>query len=206
MSRAPARRRTPAAPRARKPPAGAGPDAPLGPDDILERAGAAMLKLAAERPWREVSLRAIAAEAGTPLPALYERAPSALHLLAWLSGRFDRAALTAEAESEDPHDRLFEAVMARVEAMEPHRAALTAIIGAENPLALAPHLPRTARAILEGAGIPATPARWAAMSALWTRIVQVWRDDGGALNRTMAEIDKRLRQFRSLMRRLGEGF
>ena len=45
--------------------------------------------------------------------------------------RLDREALSA-AESDtstdaDPHDRLFEAVMARLEAMAPHRTALVSI-------------------------------------------------------------------------------
>ena len=38
------------------------------------------------------------------------------------------------------------------------------------------------------------------------RIVQVWRDDEGALNRTMAEIDKRLKQMRERLGRIGAGF
>ncbi len=57
------------------------------------------------------------------------------------------------------HDRLFDAVMARVEVMEPHRAALIDIVRAETPLAVAPHWPRTARAILEAAGVAATPVQ-----------------------------------------------
>ena len=85
--------------------------------------------------------------------------------------------------------------MARVEAMEPHRAALTAIArDSARPswdgLVFASHFPRTARAILVGAGLDATPPRVVAMTAVWARIARVWRDDEGALNRTMAEIDK----------------
>ena len=49
-------------------------------------------------------------------------------------------------------------------------------------------------------------ARLAAMSLVWGRVVQVWRDDEGALNRTMAEIDKRLKQMRSRLKRIGAGF
>jgi len=71
---------------------------------------------------------------------------------------------------------------------------------------LAPHLPRTARAVLEAAGIDATPPRILAMTAVWARVVQVWRDDEGALNRTMAEIDKRLKLMRERLARLGQGF
>ena len=167
----------------------------------------ALLALAAERPWRHISLRDVAERAGTPLAEIYARTPSKTALLARLSARFDEAALaTAATPSEDVHDRLFDAVMARIEAMGPDRQALIAIARDAGPLALALHFPATARAILEAAGVDATPPRLAAMIAVWARTAQVWRDDEGALNRTMAEIDKRLKQMRGRLARIGAGF
>jgi len=175
--------------------------------DLLDRAVAAALALAADAPWRTVTLRAIAEKAAIPFPDLYARADGKAALLAHLSARFDRAALaTASATSDDAHDRLFDAVMARVEVMEPHRDALIAIARAEGPLPLLVHFPRTARAILEAAGVEATAPRLAAMTAVWARTAQVWRDDEGALNRTMAEIDKRLKDMRRRLGRIGAGF
>ena len=94
--------------------------------------------------------------------------------------------------------------------MEPHRTALLAIAKAENPLTFAPRLPRTARALLEAAGVDASGlrggARLAGMTAVWGRILQVWRDDEGALNRTMAEIDRQLKILRERLRRVNAGF
>ena len=175
-------------------------------EDMLDRAAAAALALAVDRPWRQVSLRDIAARAGLAFADLYEHAQSKGAVMAHLSSRFDRAALaTANGPDADVHDRLFEAVMARIEAMEPHRAALVAIARAD-PLNVAKRLPHTARAILEAAGVDATPPRLAAMTAVWTRTLQVWRDDEGALNRTMAEIDRRLKQMRAQLKRIGAGF
>ena len=176
-------------------------------DDVLDAAGEAALALAAERPWREVSLRDVAERAGVALADLYAAAPSKTRLVLRLSRRFDRAALvTAANASDDVHDRLFDAAMARIEAMQAQRAALVSMARGEGLAALAAHLPFTARAILEAAGVPATPPRLAAMTAVWARIVQVWRADEGALNRTMAEIDKRLKQMRARVRRIGVGF
>lgn len=176
-------------------------------EDMLDRAAAAALALAAERPWREVSLRDIAHKAGIPFADLYEHAPGKGAILSHLSGRFDRAALAAANGTEaDAHDRLFEATMARIEAMEPHRASLIAIVKGDGALTLGPRLPKTARAILEAAGVDATPLRLAAMTAVWGRVLQVWRDDEGALNRTMAEIDKRLKQMRDQLGKVGAGF
>lgn len=175
--------------------------------DILETAAEAALALASERSWREVSLRDIAERAGVPFADLYAKAPGKPLLLLRLSLQLDRAALeTAATDSDDPHDRLFDATMARVEAMEPRRAGLLSMARGENPLAIATHLPLTARAILEAAGVSATPPRLAAMTLVWARVAQVWRDDEGALNRTMAEIDKRLRQMRARLKRVGAGY
>jgi Bacterial regulatory proteins, tetR family len=176
-------------------------------EEVLDKATDAALALAAERPWREVSLRQIAERAGVDFAELYAKAPAKPLLVLQLSLKLDRAALaTAATQSDDLHDRLFDATMARVEAMEAHREALRSIARDEGPLSIAPHLPLTARAILEAAGVTATPPRLAAMTLVWGRVAQVWRDDEGALNRTMAEIDKRLKQMRTRLGRLGAGF
>ena len=170
-----------------------------------------LLALAEGKPWRDISLREIATRAEVPLPELFARAPGKAELLAELSRAFDAAALAVVPdEGADIHDVLFDVVMARVEAMEPHRAALTAIARDStrgwDGAAFAIHFPRTARALLEGAGIDATPPRLIAMTAVWARIATVWRDDEGALNRTMAEIDKQLKTLRSRLGRIGSGF
>ncbi|HZZ90048.1 MAG TPA: TetR family transcriptional regulator [Caulobacteraceae bacterium] len=176
-------------------------------DDILDKAADAALALAAERPWREVSLRDVAERAGVDFAELYAKAPARPLLVLWLSQKLDRAALaTAATPSDDAHDRLFDATMARIEAMEAHREALRSMARGEGPFAIAIHLPLTARAILEAAGVTATPPRIAAMTLVWSRVVQVWRDDEGALNRTMAEIDKRLKTMRERLKRIGAGF
>jgi AcrR family transcriptional regulator len=183
-------------------------------EDLLERAADAALALAADRRWNEISLRDIARAAGLSFAELYARAPGKAALLNRLSRRFDQAALKQAEEDAAPdaevHDRLFEAVMARLEVMAPHRDALVAIARAEGLAMLGPRLPFTARALLEAAGIdtggPRGAARVAAMTAVWVRVLQVWRDDEGALNRTMAEIDKRLRQMRDRLKRVGAGF
>jgi AcrR family transcriptional regulator len=180
---------------------------PTPPEQVCDTACAALLALASERPWRQIALRDIAERAGVSLAELYASAHSKNALLAHLASRQDGAALgTAQTSSEDPHDRLFDATMARIEAMQPDRTALIAIARETSAVALAPHFPCTARAILEAAGVEATAPRVVAMTLVWARVAQVWRDDEGALNRTMAEIDQRLKQMRSRLGRIGAGF
>jgi AcrR family transcriptional regulator len=174
--------------------------------DPQERAARALLELAPERPWREISLREVAGRAGLDLADLFRVVRGKEALVSRISRDLDLAALrTAATPSDDLHDRLFDAVMARVEAMEPHRAALIRIAREAAPL-VAVQLPATARALLEAAGVPATAPRLLAMTLAWARIAEVWRDDEGALNRTMAEIDKRLRQMRAGLARIRAGF
>ena len=91
-------------------------------EDILDRAAAAALALAADRPWPHISLRDIAAKAEISLADLYALADSKGRIVDHLARRFDRAALATAAHEGDAdlHDRLFDAAMARIEAMEPH--------------------------------------------------------------------------------------
>ncbi|HXV01891.1 MAG TPA: TetR family transcriptional regulator [Caulobacteraceae bacterium] len=174
--------------------------------EVVERALSALLLECGEKPWREVTLRGVAARAGLTLADLYAEAPSKTALVDHLAARLDDAALaTAQRPSDDVHDALFDAVMARIEAMGEWRAILSGV-GGSAVIPLLPHLPRAARAMLEAAGVEATAPRLAAMTAVWARIVQVWRADEGALNRTMAEIDKRLKDMRAALTRIGAGF
>ncbi|WP_254063178.1 TetR family transcriptional regulator [Caulobacter sp. S45] len=189
------------------------PEVPEAPAvDLLDRAGEQALALAMDKPWSEISLRDIARAASLSFAELYARAPGKTALLDHMSRRFDAAAFaSAEADdSAEAHDRLFETVMARLEAMAPHRDALISIARSQGILVIAPHLPRTAKALLEAAGIdtggPVGAIRIAGMTRVWARTLQVWRDDQGALNRTMAEIDKQLRTFNQRLKRVGAGF
>lgn len=182
-----------------------------GDGDLLDRAAYALLGLAAERPWAEIALRDVAAAAGAPFAELYARAAGKRALLLRLSARLDRSALERIEGDDQPaaRDRLFEAMMSRLELMAPHRDALIAIGRAEG-LALAPALPATARALLEGSGVDSGGGRGAlrlaAVTAVWARVLQVWRDDEGALNRTMAEIDRQLARADARLKRVGAGF
>ena len=178
--------------------------------DVLDRGALALLSLAADRPWAEITLRDIAERAGVGFADLYARAPGKTALLRRLSARLDRQAFDAAAADAQPspRDRLFEAFMARLEAMEPHRAVLIAIGRAAAPM-VAAQLPATVRGLLEAAGVdtsgPRGALRLAAFTGVWARILQVWRDDEGALNRTMAEIDRLVARADRRLSRVGAG-
>jgi AcrR family transcriptional regulator len=172
-------------------------------DRILD----ATLALAEREGWRKASLGAIAGEAGMPLHELYGEFRSRAAILGALMARTDAAVLAgtpaAEAD-ESPRDRLFDVLMRRFDALKPHRAALKAIardLGSDPPTALcsAPAFLRSMTWMLEAAGLSSTGMRGRlrvrALAALYLCVLRVFvGDDSDDLAKTMAALDRRLRQ------------
>ena len=93
------------------------------PRDLLVTA----FELIAEEGWSRLSLVAVARRAGVAPAEVYRELPSRGALLAALSRRIDEAML--EVEDADlvglpPRDRVFELMMARLEALVPFRPGL----------------------------------------------------------------------------------
>jgi AcrR family transcriptional regulator len=187
------------------------PPRPFGAP-LQARLAAAVLAIADEGGWPDATLREVARRAEAPLGEVFAFAPGKSALVDAVSNQLDLAAFLDEDPEAAPADRLFEAVMARLEAMEPHRTALAALLREEGATSArtAIRLARTARAVLEAAGIGAEgrrgALRLALTSAVLARTFGVWRDDEGALNRTMAELDRRLKQMSRALDRFGAGY
>jgi AcrR family transcriptional regulator len=174
----------------------------------------AALTLAASRPWSDISLRDLAEAAGSPMAGLYGAIASKDDVLDAIAARLDRSAADGlEIEREAPvRERLFDAAMARFDAMEARRAGLASILRAEmgRPLAAAarwPRLLRTARWLMELAGEdsggPLGLARANVFAAVLARTTGAWlEDDGGDLARTMATLDRALRDLESWRERM----
>lgn len=176
----------------------------------------AALRLAAERPWSEVTLGDIAEEAKLPLRALYAEFGSRGEIVAAFSRRID-AEVLSEEEGEaladtPPRDRLFDVLMRRFEALQPHRAAVASILGERlcNPAAGLTSLPQLGRSMawmLVAAGISAEGwqglLRVQGLSALWIATLRVWlRDESEDMAKTMAALDRNLRRAEGLLQRL----
>jgi AcrR family transcriptional regulator len=181
------------------------------PDHVIDTA----LALAAERGWADLSLGDIAAEAKLPLSKVYPHFASKQEILAAFSRRIDAAVLAEELSAEDmeepARDRLFDVVMRRFDALEPHKEALANILydGLRHPLdglAGAPQLARSMRWMLEAAGIGTEGVTGAlrvkGLAAIYLATLRVWlRDDSADLSRTMAALDGHLRRVENLLRR-----
>jgi AcrR family transcriptional regulator len=189
--------------------AGKGDGAGGRPDDAVEKMLDAALVLAAERDWGGIGLAEIARQAGLPLAAAYAACRSKLDLLAALNRRLDEAALGAALVDEGlPRERLFDLLMRRFDALQPHRPALRSMLRGSlgDPAALlaAPALLRSMAWMLEAAGIGAAGWRGTlrvhVLAGVYLSVLRVFLGDESAdLAATMAALDRRLRAVEGVL-------
>ncbi len=191
--------------------------------DIPKHIIATALTLAAEQRWKEISLNHIASAAKLPLSEVYGVFPSKTAILAGYSRQIDvdtLAARDADAAQAPVRERLFDVLMKRFDALNPHKQAIANILGdsCADPLAafsgLAP-LCQSMAWMLEGAGIgtqgPLGLVRIKGLSMIYLSALAVWlRDESPDMAKTMACLDKRLRQAENCVialrcRRRGSG-
>lgn len=170
------------------------------PDGVVVSAA---LRLAAERPWRDVRLIDIAEAAGTDLATLRRSFASKGAILAAFTRQIDDVVLAAArrpAEGQSPRDALFEVVMSRLDALGPHRAALKSIAADTGlePALIASFLSSQAW-MLNAAGIDTDGVegrvKVAGLASVYASVLRTWLDDDDpGLARTMAALDRRLRR------------
>lgn len=172
----------------------------------------AALSLAASSPWREVTLVKLADAANRPMSDFY--GASLGEAVDCVEEAFDRA-IADNTDALDPgqsvRDRLFELIMRRFEAMEPHRATVLAMeqgVDRDPTLLAAAHQRhvRCARWVLALAGLEADgmtgQARAQGLGVIIGQARAAWRgDDAGDFAKTMASLDKNLRRAEEMFGR-----
>jgi ubiquinone biosynthesis protein COQ9 len=180
-------------------------------DRIVESA----LALAAERPWRDVSLADIAARAGMPLGELASHVSGKTDILKAFMRMTDRrllASLESDPLEGDGHDRLFDIMLRRFELLAPHKQAVASIVRAPDggpsewlevlASALASQGWMLAAAGLESPGVRGDIHKLG-LARVHASTLRVWIDDDDpGLARTMAALDRSLRDGEAIMRRL----
>jgi len=174
-------------------------------DGIIE----ATLALAAEGPWADVDLAAIAARAGIGLDELHRHVRDRNDILETFMARTDRAVLAGidpKSSEEVPRDIL----MMRFEHLEPHKPAIRSIASGLrgdplDALSLAGPASRSCEWMMAGAGIEAEGGRRAlrtkGLAFVWLSVMRVWlEDDDPGLARTMAALDRQLRNGETWLR------
>ena len=165
---------------------------------------AALWRVIAAHGWGGLTMGRLAAEAGTPMSELRDRFPSRFDLLI-LHGRVtDRAVLagTIPGQGGLARDRLFDVLMRRLDAMQPHREGILRLLQDlrfDPGLAalLGPHLALSMRWMLDAAEIggSATQRRAIALGLIgvWLAAVRAWAEDEREdLGPTMAALDRAL--------------
>jgi AcrR family transcriptional regulator len=175
----------------------------------------ALMALAAERPWDEVTLATIAERADVTLAALRAAYGGRLDILADFTRRIDERVLEAvdpDMRGEGLRERLFDVLFSRFEHLDPHKRAIENLGKAarRDPL-LALELNRIVTGsmawMLTAAGISATGGRGAfraqGLALVWARVMRVWLEDhDSGRARTMAALDKHLRRAERAVIRL----
>jgi hypothetical protein len=172
----------------------------------------AALSVAAAGAWRDVTLMRLADAAGRPISEFY--GASLGEAADCVEEAFDRAIADATQQldpGQSVRDRLFELIMRRFEAMEPHRAAVLSMEqGADrDPTLMAAahqrHV-RCARWVLALAGLEADgmtgQARAQGLGVIIGQARAAWRsDDAGDFTKTMASLDRNLRRAEEMFGR-----
>ncbi|MDR7037769.1 MULTISPECIES: TetR/AcrR family transcriptional regulator [Methylobacterium] len=192
----------------------AGPEAEAPKLPPREAAVQALMRLAAEQPWNDIELGDIAREADLSLAEMRDLFPSKGAVLGGLSRLIDRTVLegdTSDLADEPARERLFDVLMRRLDAMTPYKPALRRIsyalrgdplaMIALNGVALNSH-----RYMLAAAGIdtegPLGRLKLQGTVIAFSRVVETWLDDDDpSLARTMARLDREIRNGERVMER-----
>jgi AcrR family transcriptional regulator len=165
----------------------------------------AFLSLLAEKGWSGFDMNDVAEAAGVKLSVLRGAFASKTACFKAFLADIDQTVLDSvdpEMTDEPARDRLFDVLMSRLDALQPHREAVRALmIAARKDPQLALTLNAEARVsqrwMLTAAGLPSSGFR-AQMIAqglvvAFSRVVDVWLDDEDpGLARTMSALDKQL--------------
>lgn len=166
---------------------------------------------AAEHGWCALTLEKIAEEAGIDHTVARRNATSRIDLLGHAFRRADRMALNETAvfdEDDSVRDKLFALLMARLDAMTPHRDGIRAILR-DGKLDPALHVTIATQGLcsmsrmIEAAGLSATGpfglARAKGLMLINANALRGWLDDESEdLAKTMAILDKGLGRAESL--------
>ena len=180
---------------------------------IKGRLVAAAMKLAAERPWREVTLASIAETAGVSLVDVRNAFDTKGEVLAAFVRMVDDAVLARAPQrsgAQPVRDALFEVVMSRFDVLSSYKAALKSIAAAwPMDAALVRALGQSQAWMLRAAGLRSEglegQVRATGLGAVYASVYRTWlSDDDPGLAKTMAALDRRLRRGERALQSIDE--
>jgi hypothetical protein len=179
----------------------------------------AIFRLAAARDWATVTLSDVAAESGIGLSELILKASTKAELLALVTREIDElllASLAGDPVEGEPHDRLFDTLLRRLELLSPHKSAIASIVKAPQPgtldaISIFCTALESLNRLLAGARFETSGTRGDLLRLGLVKVqadmLRIWLDDDDpGLARTMAQLDRRLRDAENLADRLEAPF
>lgn len=177
----------------------------------------AAMELTSANGWRDVSFQALSNRTGFPLVRLRQLFSTRLHLLAELDRQADEAVLSQPMPdpADGPHDRLFDVLMRRFDALDPFRPGLRILVKEGAAVMAAPALAagliRSMGWMLEMAGLSrggvAGVLQRRGLAAVWLATARVWlTDDSPDKSATMAALDRNLKRAYELWNSLPASF
>ena len=171
-------------------------------DDAEARLVAALWRVVARHGWDGLAMRRVAAASGVPMHELRRRCPDRLGLLRLHGRAVDAAVLegTVPGQGGTARDRVFDVLMRRIDALQPHRAGVLRLMRdlQADPLLtvlLLAELLRSMAWMLEAAELDTSGvaglARRKGRTAEWLARLRAWARDGSEdLGPTMAALDR----------------
>jgi AcrR family transcriptional regulator len=197
--------------------ASANPESAAAPRDPRTRIIDALMELAAERQWEDITLSELAERAGVSLSQFRDCFPSKGAALAGFSRMIDKKVLddsSADLANESARDRLFDVLMRRLDAMAPYKEGVRGVAewARRDPvsaLALNGVALNSMRFMLEAAGLdsegPLGNIKLQGLVLAWGRVLDEWlRDEQPGLDRTMAMLDTELARGGRILARLDD--
>jgi hypothetical protein len=193
------------------------PAAAAAAEPDAARLQAALWRAVAAQGWHGLTMRRFAAEAGIAPAELRRWAPTPLHALRLHARAVDQEVLrgTIAGQGGSPRDCIFDVLMRRLDALQPHRAGLLRFLQAlrRDPLlvlALSPSLAVSMLWMLEAAEVESAGAagmlRAKGLAAVWIGTLRAWEEDGSEdLGPTMATLDRLLDRAERVARAVGLG-
>lgn len=175
---------------------------------------AALWRVVAAHGWAGLTMRRLAAESGVPVSDLRARFETRLDLLLLHGRTMDRTVLagTVPGQGGAARDRIFDVLMRRIDAMQPHRDGILRFLAdlrRDPGLAalLAPHVGVSMRWMLDAAEIEGGGCQRKAfalgLTGVWLATIRAWAEDGSEdLGHTMAALDRALDRAEQLGRTL----
>ena len=168
----------------------------------------AAFALAERLGWNDISMAQIAETAGMSLAVLMRLAPSKAAILEAFGRDIDEAMLRVfekHPAEGSPHDRLFDVILKRFEILAPYRGVVASVL--KTVRSDAGEGFKLLQSVADSIGWMTTAARveqepqWQGLGRLmllrlYVRVLAIWaRDDDPGLARTMAALDRGLRDL-----------